>query len=614
MAAGCATERRRREAVEGPQGLRASLQVGTPAHNVNVYGLRWTTIEAPMKLTRLTSRRLPSHFSRLPFVYLEFAHRPNKKFWCTTACETCLIVAHIDRRCKLRRCLYLWVVTEDLSVSVYFKCAPLVSDDVCIPDEVRDVRVLDNLLDSVERYCEKKARQQEDKVGGVLRLVLSLLDDICDDELHDDERADALIFLKEQCKLLTKKSNGVRRMTLRQPRTEVTDAPAQEEKESTMSKTLTKDSESTGATSQAKLKADTSQGLRYLAEGLTTIADALNDGGPGGRAASRPSWHGKRSADVLPDVPGFRCGSYFSEGTDDQHVHCGHKRPRDPKVVITLSDSDETVSVGAPQDDFIDPEGLVVGKPSPGDGLADTDDTAAEISAHGDSFDEGERGLVFDLVLESPMNVEEEFRVEEESMPESSRADQKVRGKDATCQADAAAVQSVKPKQSDSGEASRKQAEMAPAVQETNQPAEAGGKDENVEVLAQPSLPPRDIIQKIEDLPAPRAQNVAAAQPVPPPSETEVVVGYEAMWTVTAVLVIMALVVIVSVATEYYLYSQEGSTDATSPKMISSGTSNIHPTPRLLTTENRTRRIFVFMSEEESKAGDIAILDVNDET
>ncbi|KAL3182549.1 hypothetical protein MRX96_007223 [Rhipicephalus microplus] len=56
------------------------------------------------------------------------------------------------------------VVTDDLSVSVYFKCAPLVSDDVRIPDEVHDVRVLDNLLDSVERYCEKKARQQEDKI------------------------------------------------------------------------------------------------------------------------------------------------------------------------------------------------------------------------------------------------------------------------------------------------------------------------------------------------------------------------------------------------------------------------------------------------------------------
>ncbi|KAH7931772.1 hypothetical protein HPB52_025342 [Rhipicephalus sanguineus] len=55
------------------------------------------------------------------------------------------------------------VVTEDLSVSVYFKCAPLVSDDVAFLTK-SVIRVLDNLLDSVERYCEKKARQQEDKV------------------------------------------------------------------------------------------------------------------------------------------------------------------------------------------------------------------------------------------------------------------------------------------------------------------------------------------------------------------------------------------------------------------------------------------------------------------
>ncbi|KAH7936397.1 hypothetical protein HPB52_022433 [Rhipicephalus sanguineus] len=217
------------------------------------------TIEAPMKLTRLTPDAFPAifpdcpsyisnsrtsreepelkrkrtenellqkaiHESQAAFEKEEKQYkvcnlgelisrvneRPNKKFWCTTACETCLIVAHIEPALQAPEMLVSVVVTEDLSVSVYFKCAPLVSDDVCIPDEVRDVRVLDNLLDSVERYCEKKARQQEDKVGGVLRLVLSLLDDICDDELHDDERADALIFLKEQCKLLTKKSNGVR--------------------------------------------------------------------------------------------------------------------------------------------------------------------------------------------------------------------------------------------------------------------------------------------------------------------------------------------------------------------------------------------------------------------
>ncbi|KAG0438735.1 hypothetical protein HPB47_016905 [Ixodes persulcatus] len=55
---------------------------------------------------------------------------------------------------------------KDLSVRVYFKYAPLVSDDVCIPCEIRDVRVLDNLLDDVERSIEKKAHQQEDKVRG----------------------------------------------------------------------------------------------------------------------------------------------------------------------------------------------------------------------------------------------------------------------------------------------------------------------------------------------------------------------------------------------------------------------------------------------------------------
>lgn len=39
----------------------------------------------------------------------------------------------------------------------------------------------------MERYIEKKAHQQEDKVGRMLGLAFSLLDDICDDELHDDE-------------------------------------------------------------------------------------------------------------------------------------------------------------------------------------------------------------------------------------------------------------------------------------------------------------------------------------------------------------------------------------------------------------------------------------------
>ncbi|KAG0415360.1 hypothetical protein HPB47_007472, partial [Ixodes persulcatus] len=85
------------------------------------------------------------------------------KFWCTTACETCLIFAHIKPALQAPELLVSVVVSQDLSVRVYFKYAPLVSDDVCIPCEIRDVRVLDNLLDDVERSIEKKAHQQEDK-------------------------------------------------------------------------------------------------------------------------------------------------------------------------------------------------------------------------------------------------------------------------------------------------------------------------------------------------------------------------------------------------------------------------------------------------------------------
>ncbi|KAH8032195.1 hypothetical protein HPB51_023830 [Rhipicephalus microplus] len=171
------------------------------------------TIEAPMKLTRLTPDAFPAIFSDCPSYISDSRTSREEPELKRKRTENELLQKAIHESqaaFEKEEKQYKVCNLEDLSVSVYFKCAPLVSDDVCIPDEVRDVRVLDNLLDSVERYCEKKARQQEDKVGGVLRLVLSLLDDICDDELHDDERADALIFLKEQCKLLTKKSNGVR--------------------------------------------------------------------------------------------------------------------------------------------------------------------------------------------------------------------------------------------------------------------------------------------------------------------------------------------------------------------------------------------------------------------
>lgn len=73
--------------------------------------------------------------------------RRDRKFWCTTACETCLIFAHTKPALQPPELLMSVVVSEDLSVRMYFKCAPFVSDDVCIPAQIRDVRVLDNLLD-----------------------------------------------------------------------------------------------------------------------------------------------------------------------------------------------------------------------------------------------------------------------------------------------------------------------------------------------------------------------------------------------------------------------------------------------------------------------------------
>ncbi|CAN8019770.1 unnamed protein product [Ixodes persulcatus] len=98
--------------------------------------------------------------------------RRDRKLWCTAACETCLIFAHIEPASQAPQLLVSVVVSQDLSVGVYFKHAPLVSDDVCIPGEICDVRVVDNLLGDVERYIEKKAHQQEDKVGRMLTGLL----------------------------------------------------------------------------------------------------------------------------------------------------------------------------------------------------------------------------------------------------------------------------------------------------------------------------------------------------------------------------------------------------------------------------------------------------------
>lgn len=99
-------------------------------------------------------------------------------------------------------------VTEDLSIKLYFQDVEVTKlDGMIIPKSVNDVRCLTRLLDAVESFDKIIALSKpEDKAGGILKLVLSLLEDASNLEMQDEERQDALIFLKEQVFLLLSKS------------------------------------------------------------------------------------------------------------------------------------------------------------------------------------------------------------------------------------------------------------------------------------------------------------------------------------------------------------------------------------------------------------------------
>ncbi|XP_070377578.1 uncharacterized protein [Dermacentor albipictus] len=100
-------------------------------------------------------------------------------------------------------------VTEDLSSKLYFHDVEVTKLDgvEIIPKTVNDIECLTGLLDAVES-CDKVPafRKPEDKTGGILKLVLSLLEDATNQEMQDEERQDAMTFLKEQVFLLLSKS------------------------------------------------------------------------------------------------------------------------------------------------------------------------------------------------------------------------------------------------------------------------------------------------------------------------------------------------------------------------------------------------------------------------
>ncbi|KAK8765132.1 hypothetical protein V5799_032263 [Amblyomma americanum] len=133
-------------------------------------------------------------------------------------------------------------------------------------------------------------------------------------------------------------------------------------------------------------------------------------------------------------------------------------------------------------------------------------------------------------------------------------------------------------------------------------------RGEDIAAVPEQLIPLGDIFQKIEDLPRPQGEHGAAApdqRPVPEDTDTEV--RYKATGGVTMALLLLALLVLAVVVADLFL-SNKDSTDGSTPK-----TSPKTPLAARFGSENRTARIFVFMSEEESRERDVAILDVNDE-
>ncbi|KAH8040551.1 hypothetical protein HPB51_011340 [Rhipicephalus microplus] len=124
----------------------------------------------------------------------------QKKFWSQTVCESCVIFAHVRPTDHAPDLLSSVCVSSDLCVRVFWKRALLKSNDnLKIPEKIQDFRRLVELLDNVEDFCTTKAPQEDDKVNSTLRLFCTLLQDVTTEGLVDDESADVLKFLKEQC-------------------------------------------------------------------------------------------------------------------------------------------------------------------------------------------------------------------------------------------------------------------------------------------------------------------------------------------------------------------------------------------------------------------------------
>ncbi|KAH9382875.1 hypothetical protein HPB48_023493 [Haemaphysalis longicornis] len=119
-------------------------------------------------------------------------------FWSVISRPACVLFLNLALD-DAPRVLLSITVLEDLTVKVHCQDVQLTTIDGIgvIPHKVNDIRCLTRLLDSVESLHGKVSSKQEDKIEGLLKLALSLLEDASNCELADVERLNAVHFLKE---------------------------------------------------------------------------------------------------------------------------------------------------------------------------------------------------------------------------------------------------------------------------------------------------------------------------------------------------------------------------------------------------------------------------------
>ncbi|KAL3218099.1 hypothetical protein MRX96_006077 [Rhipicephalus microplus] len=109
----------------------------------------------------------------------------EKKYWSVVNADGHVIFAQIEATIEeAPNLISSIVISSDMSVRVFVGGTRLTSDErLGIPEAVHDMRVLVQLLDGIQKYCCKRELGKDEKVNGVLRLVVSLFEDISKEDL-----------------------------------------------------------------------------------------------------------------------------------------------------------------------------------------------------------------------------------------------------------------------------------------------------------------------------------------------------------------------------------------------------------------------------------------------